>query len=54
MKQRTKKSIDDASTTEWNSVRDNIKKYGVVNAMLDPVNNPEHYNKGDIECIDGI
>jgi hypothetical protein len=54
MKQRTKKSIDNAAIDEWNSVTDSIKKYGAVNAMLDPVNNPEHYNKGDIECIDGI
>jgi len=48
------KSIDNAAIDEWDSVRDSIKKYGAVNALLDPVNNPVHYNKGDIECIDGI
>ena len=48
------KSIDNAAIDEWDSVRNNIKKYGAVNALLDPVNNPVHYNKGDIECIDGI
>lgn len=54
MKQRTKKSIDDITPNEWNTIRKNIKQYGAVNAMIDPVNNPPHYNKGDIECIDGI
>ena len=48
------KSIDNAAIAEWDSVRANIKKYGVVNAMLDPVNNRAHYNNGDIESIDGI
>ena len=48
------KSIDNAAIDEWDSVRDSIKKYGAVNALLDPVNNPVHYNKGDIECIYGI
>lgn len=42
MKQRTKRSINDATPQEWDAVKH------------DPVNKPIHYNKGDVECIDGI
>jgi len=54
MKQRTKKSIDSAHPEEWNKImltKDDVKK---ALKKPDPVNNPAHYNKGDIECIDGI
>ena len=43
MKQRTKRSINEATPADWDALR-----------SVDPVNNPPHYNKGDIECIDGI
>ena len=42
MKQRTKRSINDATPQEWDAVKH------------DPVNKPIHYYKGDVECIDGI
>jgi hypothetical protein len=45
MKQKTKKKLNDVTPEEWNSV---------APYKPDNVNNPPHYNKGDIECIDGI
>ena len=44
MKQRTKR-LSDVTPEEWDSTAPNNP---------DNVNNPPHYNKGDIECIDGI
>jgi len=29
-------------------------EYSALRKSEDPVNNPSHYNTGDIECIDGI
>ena len=51
MKQNTKKkiSIDDAEPKEWDDTR-----WLKHEKKEDPVNNPPHYNKGGIECIDGI
>ena len=55
-------SINDASPEMWNKLRE---KYGaMVNEELkdddrqeyfpDPVNAPQHYNTGNIECIEAI
>ena len=51
MKQSTKKkiSIDDAELEDWNNTRWLQQEKGE-----DLVNSPIHYNKGGIECIDGI
>jgi hypothetical protein len=59
MKRRTKMSIDNAGEDEWTQMKKDIKELGVVNAvakevLADPVERPEHYNKGGIEAIDGI
>ena len=62
------KTIDDATPEEWNSIRyvkGKIQKDDAVNehpvfaekAMkktYDTVNNPVHYNTGNIECIDAM
>ena len=62
------KTIDDATPEEWNSLRyakGKIQKDDAVNehprfaeaAMKDRydiVNNPVHYNTGNIECIDAM
>ena len=51
-------SIDDASPDEWDEVNRKLRKekpfhiYG--DEIMDEVNNPVHYNKGGIECIQGI
>ena len=58
-------SIDDATPEEWNKVNMNsVKKEegtwttnliaDVVNETCREINNPSHYNSGDVECIDGI
>ena len=52
-------SIDNAEQDDWNRVKQDIKDLGIVNAvaqevLADPVERPEHYNKGGIEAIDGI
>ncbi len=58
-------SIDDATPEEWNEVNMNsVKKddstwttnliADVVNETCREINNPSHYNSGDVECIDGI
>tara|TARA_R100001129_G_scaffold139041_2_gene100350 strand:- start:4304 stop:4603 length:300 start_codon:yes stop_codon:yes gene_type:complete len=48
-------SIDDASPDEWDEVYKRFKenKSGLW-PVKDEVNNPVHYNKGGIECIQGI
>ncbi len=58
-------SIDDATPKEWDEVNMNsVKKEegtwttnfiaDVVNENCREINNPSHYNSGDVECIDGI
>ena len=58
-------SIDDATPDEWNEVNMNSEKKEegtwttnliaeVVNETCREINNPSHYNSGDVECIDGI
>lgn len=43
--QEIRRSLNEVTPEEWDSLkRDNS----------DPVNKPLHYNKGAIECIDGI
>jgi hypothetical protein len=51
MKQSTRKkiSVDDANPEDWNNTR-----WLQQNKEEDLVNSPIHYNKGGIECIDGI
>ena len=44
-------SIDDATPEEWNKVN---RKYKYCIKEGDDVDNPFHYNKGSIECIDAI
>jgi len=50
VKQRTKKwlSIDDATPADW----DSIQQSTAPAIEWDAVTKPEHYNSGDIECID--
>ena len=58
-------SIDDATPKEWDEVNMNSEKKEegtwttnliaeVVNETCREINNPSHYNSGDVECIDGI
>ena len=58
-------SIDDATPKEWDEVNMNsVKKEegtwttnfiaDVVNEICREINNPSHFNSGDVECIDGI
>ena len=52
-------SIDNAKQDDWDRMKQDIKDLGIVNAvaqevLVDPVERPEHYNKGGIEAIDGI
>jgi hypothetical protein len=46
-------SIDNIKMTEWDSLRNDYGK-APLHFDHDMVNKPPHYNKGDIECIDGI
>ena len=50
MKQKTKRwlSLDDATPADWDSIQQS------TSTKWDAVDKPEHYNSGDIECIDGI
>jgi len=53
-------SIDDATPDEWDAIRkdryyDNRDPKGVPYAPdPDPVNRPQHYRVGEVECIDYI
>ena len=52
-------SIDNSKEDDWDRIKQDIKDLGIVNAvakevLVDPVERPEHYNKGGIEAIDGI
>ena len=51
-------SIDDATPEEWNKVTKELRKdkpkHINGDEIMDEVNNPVHYNKGGIECIQGI
>jgi len=50
----------DATPEDWDQLREKhpelIKKYENFLAEVgdDPVNNPNHYNTGGVECIEGI
>ena len=44
-------SIDDATPAEWDAVRKLTTSKG---ATPDPVEQPDHYNKGAIEAIEAI
>ena len=50
MKQKTKRwlALDDATPADWDSIQQS------TSPQWDVVAKPEHYNSGDIECIDGI
>ena len=43
-------SIDDATPDHWDAMR----KLAVLNKKTDPVDQPDHYNKGAIEAIEAI
>jgi hypothetical protein len=45
-------SIDDASPMEWDKVRELAKLS--IRKKPDPVEQPDHYNKGAIEAIEAI
>ena len=63
-------SIDDATPQEWNEMNARRNKehaesnaltalgttYSklINGAMVDNINNPEHYNQGAVECIEAI
>ena len=55
MKQSTKNKIgiEDVTAKEWNSVKW-LQGEEEKTVQEDLVNSPAHYNKGGIECIDGI
>jgi hypothetical protein len=51
--------LNDVSPAEWDRVtKTGLEKWAKPAeeeaAKLDPVNNPSHYNTGEIECIDAI
>ncbi len=50
MKQKTERwlALDDATPADWDSIQQS------TSTKWDAVDKPEHYNSGDIECIDGI
>ena len=43
-------SIDHASPDQWDAIR----KLATLNKKTDPVDQPDHYNKGSIEAIEAI
>ena len=50
-------SIDDATPEDWNNLTRHPldrRPAKIEHKLSDAVNNPAHYNKGDIECIDAI
>jgi hypothetical protein len=47
-------SINDATPKEWDKTRMAWMKLAEEEAVEDVVNNPDHYNTGNIECIDAI
>lgn len=62
-------SINMATPADWNKLRDqhpaidryaqaaieeHDEIYGGYSPEADPVNHPEHYTQGGVECIDGI
>ena len=55
MNQHTRNKTNEATPEDWESVKwlqtATSKSSGDVDSV---VNNPAHYNKGGIECIDGI
>ena len=54
---RNVNSIDDATPEEWDKNRKGYwTKQGGLEPVkaVDPVTRPQHYNTGDIECIDAI
>ena len=56
-------SINDATPEMWDRLRGEVRSYGKPKSIHyaerkehfpDPVNNPQHYNTGNIECIEAI
>lgn len=55
-------SINDATPEMWNKLQEKYKAMATEElkddnrkeCFLDPVNNPQHYNAGNIECIEAI
>ena len=47
-------SINDATPKEWDKTRRAWMKLAEEEAVEDVVNNPDHYNTGNIECIEAI
>jgi len=43
-------SIDNATPDEWDAMR----KLATLNRKTDPVEQPDHYNKGAVEAIEAI
>ena len=49
-------SINDASPEMWDKLRNKYKALVTeeLDEEIDVVNNPQHYNTGNIECIEAI
>ena len=45
-------SINEATPEMWNKLQEKYK--AMVTEEVDVVNNPQHYNTGNIECIEAI
>tara|TARA_B110000503_G_scaffold32571_2_gene52921 strand:- start:186 stop:473 length:288 start_codon:yes stop_codon:yes gene_type:complete len=45
-------SINDATAVDWDKMR--AKYANMAHSEVDAVNSPEHYNSGEIECIEAI
>ncbi len=49
-------SINEATPEMWNKLQENYKAMVTeeLDEEIDVVNNPQHYNTGNIECIEAI
>ena len=43
-------SIDNASPEDWDTIFNNLS----IRQKVDPVDQPDHYNKGAVEAIEAI
>lgn len=47
-------SLDDITPEQWDEMGRRWVRAEPKTGINDPVNSPNHYNKGNIECIDAI
>ena len=46
--------LADITPSEWDAAAAKIREYKAKHESFDDVDKPEHYNQGDVECIDAI